>query len=68
MTQESKWATLWVDSTDRADWRQRVHTALALDGVEQIELNEQNGQVRVQYKPQQITVFQLSAHLRAAGL
>ncbi len=68
MTQEKMWATLWVDSIDRADWRQRAREALSLNGVEQIQVDDNNGKVRIYYDPQNVTMFQLSAHLRAAGL
>jgi len=68
MTQQMQWTTLWVDSTDRRNWQQRVRDAFNLPGVEQIVPNAGNGQVRVRYNPSLVTTFQLSTHLRAAGL
>ena len=59
---------LWVDSTDRGDWIERVKQIFDLPGVEELQLNKDNGEVRISYDPSQVTMFQLSAHLRAAGL
>jgi len=60
--------TLWVDSIDRRDWVQRVKQVFDLPGVEEFQTNKDNGEVRISYDPSQITMFQLSAHLRASGL
>jgi len=62
------WCTLWVDSIDRKDWPKRVKEALNLEGVIQVNTEPKNGKVRVRYDPNRITLFQLSAHLRATGL
>lgn len=67
-TQPMLWTTLYVDSIDRRDWLQRVRQALSLPGVDKIIPDPESGQVRVRYNPDVITVFQLHAHLRAAGL
>ncbi len=66
--QKTHWTTLWVDSMDRREWQERAKEALALDGVEEIQIDSQSGQVRVRYDFKQITPFHLHAHLRAAGL
>ncbi|HHB91401.1 MAG TPA: hypothetical protein ENK60_08860 [Anaerolineae bacterium] len=66
--QTSRWTTLWVDSMDRFDWQDRAKEALALDGVEEIQIEPESGQVRVRYDYTQITPFHLHTHLRAAGL
>ncbi|RME83233.1 MAG: cation transporter [Caldilineae bacterium] len=63
-----QWSTFWVDSTDRPDWLERVKQVFDLPGVAKVLPDPENGQVRVRYNPEEITVFQLSAHLRAAGL
>ncbi|NOZ70373.1 MAG: heavy-metal-associated domain-containing protein [Chloroflexi bacterium] len=68
MTQPMLWATLWVDSIDRREWPKRVKQALNLDGVAQINSDLRSGKVRVRYDPNRVTIFQLSAHLRSAGL
>ncbi len=68
MAQSLLWTTLYVDSIDRRDWLQRVRQALSLPGVDKIVPDPRSGQVRVRYNPDAITVFQLHAHLRAAGL
>ena len=67
MEQELLWTTLWVDSIDRLDWPERIKQVFDLPGVSEFE-SEKSGKVRVRYDPDQITVFQLSAHLRASGL
>jgi len=67
MEQELLWTTLWVDSIDRLDWPERIKQVFDLPGVSEFE-SEKSGEVRVRYDPDQITVFQLSAHLRASGL
>ncbi|HEY79478.1 MAG TPA: heavy-metal-associated domain-containing protein [Anaerolineae bacterium] len=66
--QMTYWTTLWVDSMDRHAWQERAKEALALDGVEEIQIDSQSGQVRVRYDFKQITPFHLHTHLRAAGL
>ena len=68
MAQQLLWTTLWVDSTERRDWIERVKHLLMLPGVEQVLPHKSNGQVNIRYDPDQITSFQISAHLRAAGL
>ncbi len=68
MAQELIWSTLWVDSTDRSDWQNRVQEAFDLPGVDRVLSDEKSGQVQVRYNPDSVTVFQLSAHLRASGL
>ena len=60
--------SLWVDSMDRSDWRQRAKEALALDGVEEITIYEDSGEVEVAYDPTRIKPILLHSHLRAAGL
>lgn len=67
MEQALSWTTLWVDSIDRLDWPERIKQVFDLPGVSELE-SEKSGEVRVRYDPDQITVFQLSAHLRASGL
>jgi len=67
MEQALSWTTLWVDSIDRLDWPERIKQVFDLPGVSELE-SEKSGEVRVGYDPDQITVFQLSAHLRASGL
>ncbi len=64
----SFWTTEWVDSMDRKDWQQRAREALDLDGVEEIQVDPESGQVKVRYNPQAITPFHIHTHLRAAGL
>ena len=66
--QTSYWTTLWVDSMDRRDWQERAKEALALDGVEDIQIDPDSGQVKVRYNYKQVTPFHLHTHLRAAGL
>jgi len=68
MEKQLSTTTLWVDSTDRRDWVQRVKQVFDLPGVEDVQLNEDNGEVRISYDSSQVTMFQLSAHLRASGL
>ncbi len=60
--------SLWVDSMDRSDWRDRVKEALDLDGVEEIRVYEDSGEVEVAYDPTHIKPILLHSHLRAAGL
>ena len=60
--------SLWVDSMDRADWCDRAKEALALDGVEEINIYEDSGEVEVAYDPTRIKPILLHSHLRAAGL
>ena len=60
--------SLWVDSIDRADWQERAKEALSLDGVEEITLYEESGEVEVAYDPTLIRPILLHSHLRAAGL
>ncbi len=67
MEQELSWATLWVDSIDRLGWTERIKQVFDLPGVSELE-SEKSGEVRIGYDPDQITIFQLSAHLRASGL
>lgn len=67
MAQRMSWTTLWVDSIDRRDWTQRVQEVFSLPGVEKV-VPDKSGQVRVHYNPDVVTLFQLSAHLRASGL
>jgi len=66
--QTTYWTTLWVDSLDRYDWQKRAKEALALDGVEEIQIDPDSGRVKVRYDFKQVTPFHLHAHLRAAGL
>jgi len=68
MTQQMLWTTLYVDSIDRKDWIGRATKALTITGVDKILPDERSGQVRVRYNPDNVTSFQLSAHLRASGL
>ena len=68
MAQPMLWTTLWVDSIDRKNWIQRVKEVLSMAGVDQIVADANSGQVRIRYDPDAVTFFQLSAHLRAAGL
>ena len=68
MEKQPSWTTLWVDSIDRRDWIERVKQIFDLPGVEDLQVNENNGEVRIGYDPSQVTMFQLSAHLRASGL
>jgi hypothetical protein len=68
MEKQLSWTTLWVDSIDRKDWLQRVKQIFDLPGVEELQPNKDNGEVRISYDPSQVTMFQLSAHLRASGL
>ncbi|HEY53379.1 MAG TPA: hypothetical protein G4N94_07980 [Caldilineae bacterium] len=68
MEKQLSWTTLWVDSIDRRDWIERVKQIFDLPGVKELQVNEDNGEVRVNYDPSHVTMFQLSAHLRAAGL
>ena len=67
MEEQLSWTTLWVDSTDRLEWPERIKRVFDLPGVTEIE-SEKSGEVRIGYDPDQITLFQLSAHLRASGL
>ena len=60
--------SLWVDSMDRSDWRDRAKEALDLDGVEEIRVYEDSGEVEVAYDPTLIKPILLHSHLRAAGL
>ena len=62
------WTTLWVDSMDRDDWQERAKEALSMDGVEEIRIDPESGQVKVKYDFREVTPFHLHAHLRAAGL
>ncbi len=64
----SLWTTEWVDSMDRKDWQQRAREALDLDGVEEVQIDPDSGQVKVRYHPQAITSLHIHTHLRAAGL
>ncbi len=66
--QTAYWTTLWVDSMDRRDWQERTKEALSMDGVEDIQIDPDSGQVKVKYDFKQVTPFHLHAHLRAAGL
>lgn len=68
MAEQTSWTTLWVDSMDRQDWQDRVHEAFSLDGVEEIKIDPENGEVRVRYDLAQIKPLHLHSHLRAAGL
>jgi hypothetical protein len=68
MTEQAYWTSLWVDSMDRRDWQERAKEAIALDGVEEIEIDPKSGEVRVRYDPAQIKPILLHTHLRAAGL
>jgi hypothetical protein len=68
MTEQTAWTTLWVDSMDRQDWQARVQEAFALDGVEEVQFDPSNGEVRVRYDVTQIRPMHLHSHLRAAGL
>ena len=68
MEQQLSWTTLWVDSIDRRDWIERVKQVFDLPGVQELQPNADNGEVRIGYDPSQVTMFQLSAHLRASGL
>jgi len=68
MAQELLWTTLWVDSIDRKDWLSRVQQVFDLPGVDRVLPDRKSGQVRVRYNPETVTMFQLSAHLRASGL
>jgi len=60
--------SLWVDSIDRADWQVRVKEALDLDGVKEIKVFPESGEVEVSYDPTLIRPILLHSHLRAAGL
>lgn len=62
------WTTLYVDSLDRRDWVKRVDEVFKLPGVDRIIPDTRSGQVRIRYNPDLVTMFQLSAHLRASGL
>ncbi len=68
MAEQTFWTTFWVDSIDRQDWQERVQEAFSLDGVEEIKVNPENGEVRVRYDSTQIRPLHLHSHLRAAGL
>ena len=68
MTEQHTWSTLWVDSMDRPDWQARVQEALQLAGVQEIQVDASNGEVRVRYDASQIRPMLLHSHLRAAGL
>ena len=68
MEKQLSWTTLWVDSIDRRDWIERVKQIFDMPGVEELQLNKDNGEVRISYDPSHVTMFQLSAHLRASGL
>ena len=68
MTEHDSWSTLWVDSMDRPDWQERVQEALQLMGVQEIQIDASNGEVRVRYDASQIRPMLLHSHLRAAGL
>jgi len=68
MTEQSTWSTFWVDSMDRADWQDRVQEVLNLKGVQEIQLDASNGEVRVRFDATQIRPMLLHSHLRAAGL
>ena len=68
MSSERYWTTLWVDSIDRRDWVNRVYQVFDMPGVQKVLPDRKNGQVRICYDPENVTVFQLSAHLRASGL
>ena len=68
MSEQTTWTSLWVDSIDRQDWMTRVKEAIDLDGVEEVKINPENGEVRVRYNYKQLTARHLHSHLRAAGL
>jgi len=68
MAEQTSWTTVWVDSIDRRDWQERVQEAFSLDGVEEIKIDPENGEVRVRYDFTQIKPLHLHSHLRAAGL
>ena len=62
------WTTLWVDSIDRPNWMQRVREMFSIPGVDKVLPDARSGQVRIHHNPDMVTTFQLSSHLRAAGL
>ena len=68
MTEQAYWTSLWVDSMDRRDWQQRAREAVSLEGVEEIQIDPDSGEVRVRYDPAEVKPIHLHAHLRAAGL
>jgi len=68
MSEQTTWTSLWVDSIDRKDWMTRAKEAIDLDGVEEVEINPESGEVRVRYDYKQLTSLHLHSHLRAAGL
>lgn len=68
MAHSLSWTTLYVDSIDRRDWLKRINEVFNLPGVDRIVPDQRSGQVRIRYNPDLVTLFQLSAHLRASGL
>jgi hypothetical protein len=60
--------SLWVDSMDRPDWQDRAKEALNMDGVKEIKVFPESGEVEVSYDPTLIRPILLHSHLRAAGL
>ncbi len=60
--------SLWVDSMDRADWQDRAQEALNLEGVEEVKIYPESGEIEVAYDPTEIKPILLHSHLRAAGL
>jgi len=68
MTEQAYWTSLWVDSMDRSDWQKRAKEAVSLDGVEEIQIDTDSGEVRVRYDPDVVKPIHLHTHLRAAGL
>ncbi len=68
MAQSLQWTTLYVDSIDRREWPKRVDELFNLPGVDRVVSDQRSGQVRIRYNPEIVTMFQLSAHLRASGL
>lgn len=68
MAEQLLWTTVWVDSIDRLDWKRRVDEIFDIPGVEKVVTDARSGQVRIRYNPAAVTSFQLSSHLRAAGL
>ena len=68
MTEQSTWSTFWVDSMDRPDWQARVHEVFQIEGVQEIQIDASNGEVRVRFDDTQVRSLLLHSHLRAAGL